>query len=307
MKRICLFLCFIWAVLFIRPCFATSYGDLYDVEWCPCDPEEQFDAQGSVVLGRTVMCPCESMYRGYGRTFKKDVQEAKRTIKRVKEKASNYKYYIGVDFNKSTTETTNDVIRFDPSIPGTDIPAFGNPIEITPDKAIADQDNIGIVIGTRPHPNFGIELFYNRSFDDNETINVDFNALGTNPGDPLGQNHLVNSYITKYQAFGVDIFGYLPITDFFDFVAFVGLGQYYFDNEVTHNQAYSTGGVFGDPYVESLSSDFSEDTLAWRVGLGAQVNIVRGLVLRALYRYIDVNTTAIKNIQEFSVGVQFVF
>ena len=30
---------------------------------------------------------------------------------------------------------------------------------------------------------------------------------------------------------GVDIIGYLPVTDYFDFVAFVGLGQYYFENK----------------------------------------------------------------------------
>lgn len=253
------------------------------------------------------MCPCDSMYKGYGRTFRKDVQEAKQVIKKVKEKASNYKYYVGIDFNKSTTETNHDKLTFDPLVPGTEFPYFSNPVVITPDQALADQDNIGIVIGTRPHPNFGIELFYNRSFDDNETISVDFNALGTNAGDPYGLHHLVNTYVTKYQAFGMDVLGYLPITDFFDFVAFVGLGQYYFDNEVRHDQAYVDGGIVGNPYVQGLSSDFSEDKLAWRVGLGAQINIGRGLVLRSLYRYIHVNSELIKNMQEFSVGVQFVF
>ena len=101
MKRICLF-CFLFVLpWFIRPCFAVSYGDLYDMNWCPCDPEEPFNEQGSVVLGKTVMCPCDSMYDGYGRTLKKDVQNVKEIAKKVVDKASNYKYYIGVDFNKS--------------------------------------------------------------------------------------------------------------------------------------------------------------------------------------------------------------
>ena len=50
---------------------AASYGDLYNVEWCPCNPEERYDAQGSVVLGKTVMCPCDSMYDGYKSTMEK--------------------------------------------------------------------------------------------------------------------------------------------------------------------------------------------------------------------------------------------
>ncbi len=282
------------AALVVKPCFAVSYGDLYDIEWCPCNPENELSGQGSVVLGQTVMCPCESMYAGYGRTFKKDMQEAKQVIKKVKEKAANYKYYIGIEFNKSTTETNNENLTFDNM-------KFSNPVVVGADDVFADQDNLGIVIGTRPHPNFGIEAFYNRSFDENETIHVDLNALAGS------SYHMVNTYLTKYQAFGVDILGYLPITGFFDFVASVGLGQYYFDNEVKHDVAYISGGLAGDPYYDNMSSDFSEDTLAWRLGLGAQITIGRGLMLRGMYRYIHINTTAIKNMQEFSVGLGFVF
>ena len=46
-----------------------AYGDLYNVEWCPCNPEEPFDADGSVVLGKTVMCPCNGLYSGYKKGF----------------------------------------------------------------------------------------------------------------------------------------------------------------------------------------------------------------------------------------------
>lgn len=295
MKRISLCLGLVMLALSIKPAFAASYGDLYDVEWCPCDPENELSGQGSVILGQTVMCPCDYMYDGYGRTLKKDVQKVKEVARKVIDKASNYKYYIGIEYNKSEAETNEDKISF-PKI------QFINPVEVRSNNIFDDQDNIGIIIGTRPHPNFGIEAFYNRTFNESETIHVDQNALASS------SFHVVNTYVSKYQAFGVDVIGYLPVTDFFDFVAFVGLGQYYFENDVTHQVADVSGGSgSGNPYFDTLKSNFDDDKLAWRIGGGLQVNIGRGVALRALYRYINLDSAYIKNLQEFSLGVKFVF
>ena len=104
-------------------------------------------------------------------------------------------------------------------------------------------------------------------------------------------------------AFGVDLIGYLPVTDYFDFLAFVGLGEYMFDNsadfEVRHLEP--------NEVVDTFNTDFDENKLAWRVGGGFQFNIARGLVLRTMYRFIKVKTSTIKNMQEWSVGVRFLF
>lgn len=294
MKRICLFLTILFIGLFIKPCFATSYGDLYDIEWCPCDTTESFNEGGSVVLGKTVMCPCDSMYGGYGRTLKKDSQKVKQAAQKVADKVSNYKYYIGIDFNKSNVETKNDKVEFNNA-------EFDNPLSVNSGDIIDDQDNIGIVLGMRPHPNMGIEAFYNRTMNENEITRHNTTAFNN-------IRHLVSSYVSKYQAFGVDLIGYLPVTDYFDFIAFAGLGQYYFENSVTHKVAAGTAGVVsGNPYVNILSSDFDDEVLAWRVGGGFQFNIGRGVILRAMYRYINIDSDFIKELQEFSLGVRFVF
>lgn len=279
-------------VLFIKPCFAVSYGGLYDVEWCPCDPTEQFNAQGAVVLGKTVMCPCDTMYNGYGRTFKKDVQSVKEAAKKVVDKTLNYKYYIGVDFNKSNVETGNKKLEYTTSDGSASSSAdIGDVID--------DQDNIGIVLGMRPHPNIGIEAFYNRTMNENTAIK----NHGTG-----SDKYLVSEYTSEYQAFGVDIIGYLPITDYFDFIAFAGLGQYYFENSITHKYSVlMAGSIIGRDYRNVSSSDFDDDTLAWRVGGGFQFNIGRGVILRAMYRYINIDSEFIKNLQEFSLGLRFVF
>lgn len=286
--------------LYIKPVFAVSYGDLYDIEWCPCNPENELSGQGSVVLGQTVMCPCDSMYNGYGRTYEKDSQIIKESVQKFTKKISNYKYYIGVEYNKTTTDTSEDKLSFD------DL-KFAVPVSAQASDIFDDQDTIGIVIGARPHPNIGIEAFYNRTFKDNETIQYDRKAVAGGT-DPYAKYHVMNSYTTKYQAYGVDVIGYLPVTNFIDFIAMVGLGKYYFDSEVTHEFAEIQGGSgSGVPYIDKFSSDFSEDTVAWRVGGGISFNIGRGVVIRGTYRYIAINSETIKNLQEFSLGLMFVF
>ena len=84
--------------IFQTDSFAVQYGDLYGVEWCPCNPDDQYDQNGSVVLGKTVMCPCDSMYEGYDRTMEKDLRKVQHKVKQKVEQAKNFKYYVGFDF-----------------------------------------------------------------------------------------------------------------------------------------------------------------------------------------------------------------
>ena len=271
---------------------AVQYGDLYSVEWCPCNPEEQYNDQGSVVLGKTVMCPCDSMYDGYNSTMEKDLRKLQHKTKKTLEKARNFKYYVGVDYNKSQVDTAEGNLIFN-DIRFTDV----NGLEIPAALTIDHQDNIGFVIGTRPHSNLGIEAFYNRAYSKNEVTQLDTTSIG-HP-----DRHLVNSFVTQYQAFGIDILGYLPVTDYFDFIAFVGMGQYMLDNEATFTVNYLEDGKPDDV----MNYDFSEDKLAWRIGAGIQFNIARGLVLRSMYRYIKLNTDTINAFHEYSIGLRFLF
>lgn len=284
-----------WVVLFclcwVTKAVAVEYGDLYDVEWCPCNPEERYDAKGSVVLGKTVMCPCDSMYEGYGSSLEKDIRKFQQKTQQAWNKASNFKYYVGFDYNKSQLSQADNSINFDniifSSVGGINIPA---------DKLIDEQDNISIVIGTRPHKNFGIEAFYSRSYNKNKITHINTGAVGHK------DYHMVGEFTSEYQAFGVDLLGYLPVTDYFDFIAFVGLGKYYFDNDASFVINY-----LDSTPVDSFSQDFSNDALAWRVGGGIQFNIARGIVLRSMYRFIKLNSDTIDYLQEFSVGIRFLF
>ena len=270
--------------------FGVEYGDLYEVEWCPCNPDDQYDKNGSVVLGKTVMCPCDSMYSGYHASLEKDVRKVQAYANKAVEKASHFKYYVGVDYNKSQITNTDNSVNFKSnifsSVNGKDVPA----------SLIMDhQDNIGLVIGTRPIPNLGIEAFYSRSYSKNEVTQV---------SQLPSSYHLVSTYTTEYHGYGIDLLGYLPVSDYFDFIAFVGVGHYEFKHTAGFEVRYLDGSL--GP-VDNFGHDFSEKTLAYRLGGGFQFNIARGLVLRMMYRYIHMDTDLLKFTQEFSVGVRFLF
>lgn len=278
------------SLLIANNSYAVDYGDLSNMRWCPCNPDERFDSKGSVVLGRTVMCPCDSMYDGYGRTFEKDVRKAQEKVEHAIDTARSYKYYIGFEYNKSQVETTNKRVNFNDvifsSVNGIDVPAG---------EMLEHQDNIGVVLGFRPHKNFGMEVFYNRSYSNSETSKYDSTSIS----DP--SYHMIHTYTTKYQAFGIDVVGYLPITQYFDFVAFVGLGKYKFNNTAIFD-AYH-----GEDLVYSKSIGFDENKTAYRAGGGVQFNVADGVVLRLMYKYINMSSDTIHYLQEYSASLRFLF
>ena len=285
---------FLVLLLSVGEARAAEYGDLYNVKWCPCNPDEQFNSQGSVVMGRTVMCPCESMYDGYSRTFEKDVRAVQDKAERALDKAKAYKYYVGIEYNKSQVETNHKKINFNDPIFS---PANG--VNIDSSQMIDHQDNIGVVLGFRPHKNWGMEAFYNRAYAKNEVTQYDdVNISSTD-------YHLINTYVTKYQAFGVDLVGYLPVTQFFDFVAFVGIGKYQFDNSARFEARYLEGGI--TPAVYTANYSFDEDEIGYRVGGGVQFNVMNGVVLRLMYKYINIGSDTIHYLQEYSASLRFLF
>lgn len=278
-------------VLPLSHAYAVEYGDLYNVKWCPCNPDEQFNSRGSVVMGRTVMCPCDAMYDGYGRTFEKDVRKIQDKTEHAIDKMKLYRYYIGFEYNKSQVETSRNKIHFNDVI-FHDV----NGISVTSGEVIDHQDNIGIILGFRPHTNFGFEAFYNRSYNRNEVTQYDAVSVG------VPNYHMINSYTSEYQAFGLDLIGYAPITRYFDIVAMAGLGKYKFKNQATFEARYLQG-----PSEYSVSYNFNESKLAYRVGGGVQFNMADNVVLRLMYKYININSDTIRYLQEYSVSLRFLF
>lgn len=271
--------------------YATEYGDLFNIKWCPCNPDDKFSGGNPVVLGSAVMCPCDAIYDGYGRSFMKDMKNVKDKAERTANKIRAYKYYIGFEYNKSQVENSSKHINFsDGNFLGSD------GIDIPASQMIDHHDNIGVVLGFRPHKNFGFEAFYNTTYNDNEVTQVIKNIGGNL------DYHSINSYTSKYQAYGIDLVGYIPVTRFFDFVAFVGLGKYKFENTARFDIRY-----MGQDTISSETYSFDEDELGYRAGGGVQFNIATGVELRLMYKYINIKTQTLRYLQEYSASLRFLF
>ncbi|MBE6458445.1 MAG: porin family protein [Alphaproteobacteria bacterium] len=268
-----------------------AYGDLYNVEWCPCNPEEPFDADGSVVMGKTVMCPCNGLYSGYKKGFEQDVRELKNAAKNQLRKLNYFKYYLGLDYNMGTTSAGSEDIAFD------DLILAGGPIKVKPDDVLDDQDSLSFVAGARISKYWGLEAFYQQSYDDNTATSVDSVTLN-NP-----DYHLMNDYTTSFRAFGLDLIGYAPVSPYFDFVGSLGLAQYKFENEALFTSYYLSNT---DPR-DIVKQNFDEDKIGWRAGIGAQLNIADGIALRAMYKYIYIGGDLVEDLNEFSLGLRFLF
>ena len=268
-----------------------AYGDLYNVEWCPCNPEEPFDANGSVVMGRTVMCPCDGLYSGYKKGLEQDIREIKNAAKNQLRKLNYFKYYLGLDYNIGSMSAGSKETSFD------DLIFAAGPISVKPDDIMDDQDSLSFVAGARISKYWGVEAFYQQSYDDNTVTSVDNKTLNHI------DYHLLNDYTTSFKAYGADLIGYVPLSPYFDFVGSLGLAQYNFENEGLFTAYY----VDGTNKRDVVKRSFDEDKIGWRAGVGAQLNIADGIALRAMYRYIYIGGDLVDELNEFSLGLRFLF
>lgn len=294
MRRVLFLLAGIGIISFMSQARAkepAAYGDLYNVEWCPCNPEEPFDANGSVVMGRTVMCPCNGLYSGYKKGFEQDMRELKNAAGNQLRKLNYFKYYLGLDYNIGSMSAGSKDVAFD------DLILAAGPINVKPDDILDDQDSLSFVAGARISKYWGLEAFYQQSYDDNTKTSVDAVTLN-NP-----DYHLMNDYTTSFKAYGLDLIGYAPVSPYFDFVGSLGLAQYKFENEALLTSYY----VDHTNPVDVVKRNFDEDKIGWRAGIGAQLNIADGIALRAMYRYIYIGGDLVDDLNEVSFGLRFLF
>lgn len=270
---------------------APAYGSLYNIEWCPCNPEEPFDENGSVVMGKTIMCPCDSLFSGYKKGLKEDIRDFKRAANNQLRRLNYFKYYVGFDYNIAKQSSASSDLVFD------DIHFAHSPVNINTDGIVDDQDSLSFVLGARVSKYWGLEAFYETSYKDNTTSQIDQTTVN-NP-----DYYMMNDYLTNYHAFGLDVIGYVPLSQYFDLLASVGVAQYRFENSATFSIYYVDSST-GDAII---TQNFNENKFGWRVAAGGQLNIAEGVALRAMYRYVSVGGKLIDDMKELSFGVRFLF
>ena len=138
----------------------------------------------------------------------------------------------------------------------------------------------------RPHYNsasVNVGTWYNKYF-------------GTEVFYQLSDNHKSHNGLdktkTSFQAYGLDLYGYMPLDCYssFNLLGTVGFGEYTFSKDY------------------SFAKDQRDHGIGWRVGVGALYNIDQNWGVRMVARYVNFNQIDdIDHMMEYSAGVRYTF
>lgn len=140
----------------------------------------------------------------------------------------------------------------------------------------ANNFNSGkIFVGSQYNENFGVEAFYQRTTSDKKA-------------DKMGE-----AYKVKYEAYGIDALGYLPMgcDQEFSLIGTAGLAYYDFKSKMEGGKA-EHDGMWG-----------------YRLGAGAEYNVTENVAVRALARYtkLDQRMDNSNDMMEYSLGARYNF
>ncbi len=131
-----------------------------------------------------------------------------------------------------------------------------------------------IFVGSQYNQNFGVEAFYQRTTSDKKALKNGVQKL-------------------KYEAYGLDAMGYLPLGCDQE-VALIGTaGVAYYDfKDKTEGKASDNEGMWG-----------------YRLGAGAEYNVNENIAVRALARYtkLDERILDSNDMMEYSIGARYNF
>lgn len=139
-----------------------------------------------------------------------------------------------------------------------------------------DLNAFALSAGAKLHKNFGVEAFYQRSESETKrTLDVIEGKA-------------------DYQAYGVDLVGYLPVgcEDKLELLGSVGAGYYDVDAKMS---------ALG----RSMNAD--DEGLGLRFGVGAQYNFTQNWGARVMARYVDTDIDGMDNMVDLTAGVRYTF
>lgn len=134
-----------------------------------------------------------------------------------------------------------------------------------------------ISLGTSYNKYFGTELFYQIS--DNYAKSYSDIKLGS-----------------RFQAYGLDLYGYLPMgcDQVFSLLGTVGVAEYQFKHKMMIN-GFDRESV-------------KDKGIGWRAGLGAQYSINENWDIRAVARYVNFNQLdGLDHMMEYTAGIKYNF
>lgn len=141
--------------------------------------------------------------------------------------------------------------------------------------------NSGTVnIGTQYNDYFGTEVFYQKSDDDVKNV-----------------RNSAEKHTSSFQAYGLDLNGYLPMgcEQEFALIGSVGIGEY----------------TFANSYNWTGNENSDDHGIGYRFGLGGLYNVTSDVAVKAMARYVKFNkladTTGQTDMVEYTAGVRYNF
>lgn len=170
-------------------------------------------------------------------------------------------------------------------IPYVGLDAGLNIADYTYDQDLEEQYYTATInAGMRIGSNFGVELFFTQSADNENTLTYEFSPI-------------VQDINISYQSFGFDIFGYYSMVENMDFFTSFGIANYRISTEINTDDGFTT-------YSES---DTMTET-ASRFGIGLMYTFPNDDVsILGQYQYSTINNEYIKSLSEFSIGFRYNF
>lgn len=136
-----------------------------------------------------------------------------------------------------------------------------------------DLNALALSVGAKLHQNFGIEMFYQKSEEGEKNIGI----IKTKD---------------EYQAYGIDLLGYLPVTEKLDLLGSLGFGYYDIDIKAS---------------VPGFSAGGDDQGAGYRLGVGAQYNFTENWGARLMARYVDIDIDGVDNMVDLTAGVRYSF
>lgn len=151
---------------------------------------------------------------------------------------------------------------------------------LVPSKLYEDTYNSVVVsVGTKLHQNFGLEAFYQKSGEEKGT-----QAVFVSGGSPIATDKIE----TSFDAYGLDAQGYLSVAKGIELIGSLGLAQYDFE-------------------MKGFGKKASDDKIGYRLGAGAQYNFNENFAIRGMARYIILDSDAVDDMTEFTLGLRYTF
>lgn len=157
-------------------------------------------------------------------------------------------------------------------------------------------NSMSINLGWRPLRHIGVEAFYQQSLDENKVVYTE--SYTQYPEFARGE------YEVSYKVMGIDLLGYLPINDYIEFIASIGVGKYDATADV---KVVAYEGTAPNGKLRSTDKSFEDSAVAYRIGAGMQVWLSKHLTFRLMARWTQIGGDFMDYITEVNAGVRYHF